>query len=106
MKLGIAIAVLAACGGDSLRHIPDAPPSPTDAPSADAGPPPPVTVTVTYGGTPQPGVTAIFTNADSSPVATLQTDASGTASQDMAAGGFVTVVDPFPIAAEFVPGVV
>jgi hypothetical protein len=103
MKWVFALSIFAAaCGGDKLHHLPDAPPS-IDALSADAGPPPPVTVTITNNGAPQAGVTAIFTNADSSPVATLQTDATGTASQAMAAGGFVTAVVPVPILPGFVP---
>ncbi len=61
---------------------------------ADAGARP-VAITITASGFPRAGVQVAFSNADSSPVATLVTDGSGTASQVMAAGGMVTAIDPF-----------
>jgi hypothetical protein len=99
MRLSLLALSLFACGGgNGVNHIIDAPAASDDgSPSPDApSPPKPVTVTITYNGAGQAGVSAIFTNADGSPVATLQTDATGTASQTLGSGGYVTVVDPFP----------
>jgi hypothetical protein len=101
MRWSLLLAI-AACSGNGVRHIVDAPPISDDAaPGVDAAPPAPVTLHVTLDGSGQAGVPAIFTNADGSPVATLMTDATGTASQRMAAGGYVTAVDPFPLVAGF-----
>ena len=101
--LAVLVILLAACGDDGVRHITDAPPAPIDAPEGiDGALPPPVTVTVSFAGAVQPGLNVFFTNADGSPVATQVTDATGTASQEMAAGGSVTVVAPTPI----LPGIV
>ena len=58
--------------------------------------PQPVTVTVKADGVGQEGVVVHFQNADSTLVATEMTDATGTASHPMNAGGFVTAIDPFP----------
>lgn len=63
-----------------------------DAPSALD----PVTVTVKLDGVGQEGVVVHFQNADSTLVATEMTDATGTASHVMNAGGFVSVIDPMP----------
>lgn len=95
--------VLVACGGDDGGHgrLPDGPPGPTDA-AVDAPvdvpdqPPPPIALTVTRNGAPVAGVHTYFLNADSSVAATLDTDASGTVTAVMAAGGSVTAIDPFP----------
>jgi hypothetical protein len=101
MRSFCLLLILAACGGDGVRHISDAPAGFADA-SNDAAPiaAMPVTVTVTFDGSGVAGLSAIFTNADGSPVATVLTDATGTASQTLGAGGYVTVVDPFPIEAD------
>jgi hypothetical protein len=56
----------------------------------------PVTVVVKSGGVGQQGVVVHFQNADSTLVATEMTDATGTASHIMNAGGYVTAIDPFP----------
>jgi hypothetical protein len=56
----------------------------------------PVTVVVKLGGVGQQGVVVHFQNADSSLVATEMTDATGTASHLLNAGGYVTAIDPFP----------
>lgn len=52
-----------------------------------------VTLTVTRNGGPVAGVHTYFLNADNSYVATLDTDTTGTASANMAAGGSVTAID-------------
>jgi hypothetical protein len=95
--LGV-IAVAAACGND-VEHIADAP-AVSDSLGIDAPPPEPVSIVVTVGGVPQPGVHIFFTNFDSSPVAMHDTDATGTATERIASGGFVTAVDPFPAIAD------
>jgi hypothetical protein len=92
--LVVLVMSLTACGDDAVRRIIDAPPSSIG--SLDGALPPPVSVTVTFGGAPQEGLTAYFVNADGSPVATQTTDATGTATQEIAAGGSVTVVVPTP----------
>jgi hypothetical protein len=61
------------------------------------GPPPsgtPVTALVDNGGAPVANARVVFQNADSSVVADTVTDAGGSASASMEAGGFVTVVSP------------
>ncbi|HEX4453869.1 MAG TPA: hypothetical protein VH143_23555 [Kofleriaceae bacterium] len=95
---------LVACGDDGIRHIADAPASFDDAGPRGDTPvaPAPVTVTVTFDGSGVAGVSAIFTNLDGSPVAIVQTDATGAASHVLGAGGYVTVVDPFPIEPGFI----
>jgi len=55
----------------------------------------PVALTVTRNGAPVAGVHTYFLNADSSLVATVDTDAAGTASAVVEAGGSVTAIDPF-----------
>jgi hypothetical protein len=88
----LVLAFAAACGDDGPGNLADAPPPP---PIPD-GPPAPVKVTVTVQGLPGAGVTVHFQNADSSLVGTMTTDADGVASAVMAAGGFVTVIEPDP----------
>jgi hypothetical protein len=92
----VLVLALVACGGDDQNgHLADAP-LPIDAAgdaSAQGGP---VTLTVTSNGRPVPGVHVYFLNADSSMVKTADTDAAGTASAIMVAGGSVTAIDPFP----------
>ena len=95
--LRIAIVALVSCnGGDGLKHIDSAVGTgdgPTDS-AIDAAPLP-VTVTITgNSGTAVVGATVYFQNADSSLVAEATTDASGSASQLMAAGGYVTALIP------------
>lgn len=99
-SIAVSLAlVLAACGGDDQNgRLADAPPA-VDAriPDVSTGPPSPVvTLTITSNGMPVSGVTVYFVNPDDSPVATVQTDATGTASATIAAGGSVTAVNPFP----------
>jgi len=75
--------VLWACGHDGGHgNKPDAPGMPT-------------ALTVTRSGSPVAGVHTYFLNADSSLVATVDTDAAGTASAVVGAGGSVTALDPF-----------
>lgn len=93
------IALAAACGDDDpARHLDggvkiDAPEAVIDAP------PSPVTLTIKRNGTAQANIVVHFQNADSSLVATEMTDATGTASHVMAAGGYVTAIDPYVIPA-------
>ncbi|HEU4730419.1 MAG TPA: hypothetical protein VFT22_21120 [Kofleriaceae bacterium] len=88
----VVFLVLAACGDNgSVGHLADAPPS-IDAADAAVQM---VTLTVTSSGAPVPGVHVYFLNADSSPVATADTDATGSASAVMAAGGSGPALDPF-----------
>jgi hypothetical protein len=94
--LCLLVCCLAACGDDGVRHTPDA--APHDGPLADTGPDgplQPVTLTATYNGAPQAGVQVYFLDADNSLVLATTTDASGTASAVMAAGGSVTAIDPY-----------
>jgi hypothetical protein len=65
-------------------------------PDAPAGMP--VALTVTRNGAPVTGVHTYFLNADSTLVATVDTDAMGTASAAVEAGGSVTALDPFSTA--------
>jgi hypothetical protein len=55
-----------------------------------------VTLTVTNLGRPQANVAVYFVNADDTLVKATTTDATGTASAVMTAGGSVTAVNPFP----------
>ena len=98
MRSVLAVLILvAACGDDGVHHLADAPPSP-DA-SHDASPDGPVTgpvsLTVTNAGAGLMGVPVYFQNADSSLVAMMMTDATGTATATMGAGGYVTALNPF-----------
>src|SRR4051812_19002284 len=88
MRLFLILSVvLVACGDDSnVGGLPDAP-APPDAPSDGPVTPPAVTLTVMLNGAPVAGVHTYFMNADSSVVKTADTDASGTASATMVAGG-------------------
>jgi len=88
------LALVACGGGDGARPLADAPPA-SDGPTVDAAPQP-VTLTITRNGQPVAGVHTYFLNPDSSVVATLDTDAAGTASKVMPLGGSVTAIDPFP----------
>jgi hypothetical protein len=97
------------CGDDAkVGHLPDAPPPPLDAPPIDApdvdaaidapvdAPMPlPVILTITRNGAPARQVRVYFQNADSSLVASVTTDATGTAQTVMDAGGYVTAINPF-----------
>lgn len=92
VALGLIFALsAAACGDDGINHIPD-PPPPDGRPDANDAP---VTLTITDGAMPQPGIVVLFQNADSTLVTRAMTDVSGVASARMAAGGFVTAVNPF-----------
>jgi hypothetical protein len=88
-------ALLAAC-----NDHPGFPSAAPDAGSADALPttgdaaPGAVVVTVTLRGAPAPGVAVYFQNADSSLVLGATTDNHGAASAVLAAGGYVTVIEP------------
>src|SRR5712671_11474 len=94
MRAFVVGLLLAACGGDPIHHLADAPPPP-DAPPPDGPVSGVVTLTVTLNGNPQTGVRVLFQNADSSLVASATTDASGVAMATMVAGGSVTAINPF-----------
>lgn len=95
----VVCVALVACGGgdDQNGHLADAPLL-IDGPNPDVPVPPnpPVTLTITNNGMPVPEVTVYFVNADDSLAAAARTDATGTASAMMAAGGSVTALNPFP----------
>lgn len=96
-RLSLLVVLVAACSDDGVRHTPDA--TLHDAPALTDGAPDapllPVTIAVVNGDAAVAGVHVYFLNADSSVVLATTTDATGTASAVMAAGGSVTVVDPF-----------
>src|ERR1051325_7359780 len=87
---------LAACGDDSVHHLADAPPMPPDV-MIDASTSGPVSLTITESGSPREGVVVYFQAADGSLVAKVATNAQGVATATMMAGGYVTVVNPFPV---------
>jgi hypothetical protein len=89
-------ACFVACGDDGNRHIVDAPLQ-TDGPAIDTPAQLPVTLTITLNAMPNAGVHVYFQNADSSVVAMAVTDVTGTASAVLAAGGYVTAVNPFTL---------
>ena len=97
-KVGLLVAVLSlvtACDEDNpARHLDG---GVSDSPAQSDAPvvPQPVVVTVKYDGVGQEGVLVHFQNADSTLVATEMTDATGTASHLLDAGGYVTAVNPF-----------
>jgi hypothetical protein len=92
------VVVAAACGGNDggggAGHLIDASVLGDGSPGSEL-PPPPVTLTILHNGLPVVGVHTYFLNADSSVVATVDTDTTGTASATMADGGSVTAIDPF-----------
>ncbi|MDB4959689.1 MAG: hypothetical protein JWO36_7258 [Myxococcales bacterium] len=89
----VCVSLAAACGGDPVRHTPDAPPGSPDA-YVDAVASHLVSIAVTLGGVGAPGITVHFQNADSTVVSSTVTDAQGTASAMMADGGYVTASEP------------
>ena len=110
----VLVLVLVACGGgDGVGHLTDAP-LPVDAAlspdgaidgamidgampdSPVGGGDRPVTLTVTSAGAPVAGAHVYFLNTDNSVMMMAATSAEGTASAVMAAGGSVTILDPFP----------
>jgi len=99
MRKLVLLLMVAACGDDGVRHTPDAAPH-GDGPVTPDGPVDaagtPVTITtVRTGGVPVMGVHVYFQNADGTVVLATTTDATGTASAVMAAGGSVTAIDPY-----------
>ena len=102
VSLGLG-AGLGGCGGcnddNKVGQLPDAPRAPDAALDApiDMSPAAPVTITVTDGGDPLMGLTVYFQESDSMLVSAAQTDAGGKASAVVHAGGFVTVVQLFPV---------
>jgi hypothetical protein len=109
LRLSLALSVLVACGngGSGSGNLADAPQFPDGA--VDGAPDAPVDampasvrLTIQKNGNPARDVVVHFQNSDSSLVATLTTDANGIAETIMAAGGFVTAINPFttPIAVD------
>ena len=98
LRTPILIAALVACGDDGVHHLADsgvdAPAQPQPDAPPDAAPLGMVTVTVTLQSSPAAGVPVYFQNADSSLVSSATTGDDGTATAMMAAGGFVTVLEP------------
>lgn len=92
-----------ACSDNSVRHLPDAPPGDgheaIDAPSIDA-PPGKANVTVTANGSGVFGVVVYFQAANATAVDTEMTDANGNATGSLGEGGFITAIDPAPVATE------
>jgi hypothetical protein len=90
--------LLAACGGDDSKQVPDAAAGKDACVSncggtPDAMPLAPVKVIAVLGGRLSVGTTVIFQRADDSVISTKITDASGEATELMPDGGSVTVVD-------------
>jgi len=92
---------LSGCGGcnddDNGGRLADAPPAidgAVDAAAPDAAVPlEPVTLTITLDGAAVGGIRVYFQNADSTLVKSTLTDATGTATAVMAAGGYVTAIE-------------
>lgn len=96
IRIGL-LGLLVACGGSRERTIDAGPP---DAAIDTLGPPTAdaaagaVTVSVTVGGIPAANVPVYFQDADSTLVLAVTTDAQGTAGAIIAAGGYVTLIEP------------
>jgi hypothetical protein len=78
MRILVSAALLAACG--------------SGAAAGDASSGEPVTLTISDAQGPRAGVVVYFQSADSSLMTSMMTDATGTASARVPAGGFVTAV--------------
>ena len=91
-----ALALLAACGHYTAFPTGeiDAPPADTLSPPTADAPTAAVTASVTVAGVPVPGVTVYFQDADGTLVLGATTDANGTVGATLAAGGFVTIIEP------------
>lgn len=94
--IGIA-ASIAACGDDRGAGTIDAP-GPPDG-SVSELPPPRVALSVTLGGMPEPGQIVYFQRRDSTLASESQTNIGGNAAGVVDDGGFVTVIEPVPLAA-------
>ena len=112
------VATTGACGDSTVHHLADggadasardaAPvdgPSLADAAAPDAAIDGPISIVVTVGGQPSAGATVYFQGADSSLVAEQHTGSDGGATQIMAPGGFVSVVDPTALGVDTFAGV-
>ncbi|HZL01510.1 MAG TPA: hypothetical protein VFC48_00105, partial [Cellulomonas sp.] len=94
MRAFLLALVVVGCGDDAGSR-PDAPPDAATPIDADATQ---VSLTITDGGVPAVGATVYFQNPDSSLVRTVMTDVDGKASAPMPGGGYVTAIEPRPIA--------
>lgn len=85
------------CGGDDDNgRLPDAPPPPIDTPPPDMPMPlAPVTLKITKNGAAMKDIVVYFQSTDAGPATRTTTDQTGTASATIAAGGYVTAIDPF-----------
>src|ERR1041384_1078663 len=90
----LPLVACGSCDDDGRGRLPDAAVIP-DAPPDMMTTPQPVTITIKRNGTAMSGVKVFFQNADNTSVKTTTTDATGSASATMDAGGFVTAIDPF-----------
>lgn len=88
--LGLPLIAVACGGGGGAGHPTDA--SVGDSAGSDRSP---VTLTVTRNGQPVMGVHTYFLDPDNTVAATVDTDATGTASARVSDGGSVTALDPF-----------
>jgi hypothetical protein len=93
--LAITCLLVAACGDDGVHHLGDAPRA--DAPSIDGATSGPVSLRLMLDGVPQPGIDVYFQDAASGLIASVPTGTDGVATATMDAGGYVTVIQPFPI---------
>jgi hypothetical protein len=90
-SLGLVwLSFAAACSAEHGSQ-PDAPVPPDLRPPITG----PVSLRIAIDDTPMVGVTVLFQDFGSQNLATLQTDATGSATLTMRAGGFVTAVNPF-----------
>jgi hypothetical protein len=95
--IGVAVAI-GACGDDKgAGELIDAP-LPPDG-SVSELPPPRVAVSVTLGGMPAMGQIVYFQRRDSTLASESQTNSGGNAAGVVDDGGFVTVIEPAPLAA-------
>ncbi len=95
-RTSLVVIAFAACGGDGVRNIPDAPFGDGDASPFPDGPFATVTLTATIGGAPDPGVTVYFQSLDEGVMSTATTDATGTATGSVDGLGYVTLAIPAP----------
>lgn len=95
-----AAAAVVACGDDGgANKLPDAPLGSDGATPDTPDPTAPARLTITRDGAGVEGVDVYFQNADYSLVAKVPTDANGVAEARVMPGAFVTVRDPFTVAA-------
>ncbi len=102
-SLAFALVLFTACGDDAVRHLGDAPPIPDASVDAAIAP---VSLKLTFDGVPRPGVDVYFQDAASTLIAVVPTGSDGIAAALMEPGGFVTVIDAFPLTGKSSPKLV